>query len=54
MILSILVTIICLLLVHIADKYSEEGRNKLWILGPIGVWSMISYWIIKLLYEYFW
>jgi hypothetical protein len=54
MILSIIVTIICLLLVYIADKYSEEGRNKLWVLGPIGVWSMIIYWIIRLTYEYIW
>ena len=54
MILSVLVTIICLLFVYIADNYSEEGRNKLWLLGPIGVWSMVIYWVIKLLYEYIW
>lgn len=54
MILSILVTIICFLFVYIADKCSNEGRNKLWVLGPIGVWSMVIYWVIKLLYEYIW
>jgi hypothetical protein len=52
--ISIIITLLCILSVHIADKYSNEGRNNFWILGPIGVWSMIGYWIIKLTYEYIW
>jgi|LakMenEpi03Aug12_release.lakeMendotaPanAssembly.Ray.scaffolds.fasta_scaffold476687_4 hypothetical protein len=52
--ISFIVTLLCILSVHIADKYGNEGRSNFWILGPIGVWSMIGYWIIKLTYEYIW
>ena len=50
--ISIVVTILCIIFVYIADKYSDERNSNIWILGPIGVWMMVIYWLFRIIFEF--
>lgn len=51
-IISIIITLLSIIFVYIADKFSDEGRRKIWILGPIGVWLIVTYWILRIIFEF--
>jgi hypothetical protein len=48
--IGIIITFLCIIFVYIADK-SDEGKRKIWVLGPIGVWIMIIYWLFRIISE---
>jgi apolipoprotein N-acyltransferase len=57
--ISVIVTIICLLLVYLADKFGDSSKKTAWMffLGPIGVFTLTIYWLfifLGFLYEYIW
>lgn len=57
--ISILVTALSFLLVYLADKFGDSEKKTAWMffLGPIGVFTLVIYWLfifLSFLYEYIW
>ena len=50
--ISIIITLLGIIFVHLADRYSDGGRKKIWVLGPIGIWMIIIYWVFRIILEF--
>lgn len=49
---EIIVTLFCLLLIILANKYGDSEKKTAWMffLGPIGLITLVVYWLIKIIF----
>jgi hypothetical protein len=47
---EIIVTLFCLLLIILANKFGDSSKNTAWMffLGPIGLFIFVVYWFMKI------
>jgi hypothetical protein len=50
MIFNIAVTLFCVILVHLADRFGDSSKPTAWMffLGPIGLFGLVIFWAIRL------